>query len=55
MGNLFGLFGAGAFTIALPVWQAALIGAGLAAVFALSAYAFSRSICGISVRELVVE
>ena len=55
VGNLFGLFGAGAFTIALPVWQAALIGAGLAAVFALSAYAFSRSICGISVRELVVE
>lgn len=55
VGNLFGLFGAGAFTIALPVWQAAFIGTGLAAVFALSAYAFSRSICDISVRELVIE
>lgn len=55
VGSLFGLFGAGAFTIVLPVWQAALLTAGLAAVFALSAYGFSRSIRTISVRELVVE
>ena len=55
IGSLFGLFGAGAFAIVLPWWLAALLSAGLAAVFALSAYAFSRSIRTISVRELVTE
>lgn len=55
VGSLFGLFGAGAFSIALPWWLATLLAVELACVFAASAYAFSRSIRRISVRELVTE
>lgn len=44
VGSLFGLFGAGAFAISLPWWQAVLISVTLAAVFAIAAFAFSRSI-----------
>lgn len=55
VGSLFGLFGARAFALELPVWLAILLSVGLAVVFALSAYAFSRSIRTISVRELVTE
>lgn len=50
--SLFGLFGAGAFTIVLPIWMAVLTTSGLALIFAASAYGFSRSIRTMSIQEL---
>ena len=55
VGSLFSLFGAGAFTIALPVWSAAAVTVALALVFAASAYVFSRSIRTVSIQALVTE
>ena len=53
--SLFGLFGVGAFSLALPVWEALAISAAFALAFALSAFGMSRRIKDVSVRELVVE
>ena len=53
--SLFGLFGVGAFSLALPVWEALAISAVFALAFALSAFGMSRRIKDVSVRELVVE
>lgn len=53
--SLFGLFGVGAFSLALPVWEALAISAAFALVFALSAFGMSRRIKDVSIRELVVE
>lgn len=55
IGSLFGLFGVGAFSLALPVWEALAISAVFALAFALSAFGMSRRIKDVSVRELVVE
>ena len=52
---LFGLFGVGGFSLALPAWEALAISAAFAFVFALSALGMSRRIKDASVRELVVE
>ncbi len=52
---LFSLFGVGAFSLVLPAWEALAISAVFALAFALSAYAFSRRIKEVSVRELVAE
>ncbi len=51
---LFGLFGVGAFGLALPAWEALAISAVFALAFALSAFGMSRRIKDVSVRELVV-
>ena len=53
--SLFGLFGVGAFSLALPVWEALAISAVFALAFALSAFGMSGRIKDVSVRELVVE
>lgn len=55
VGSLFSLFGAGAFTISLPLWAAAAVTVALASVFAASAYGLSRSIRTVSIQGLVVE
>lgn len=52
---LFSLFGVGAFSLALPAWEALAISAVFALAFALSAFGMSRRIKDVSVRELVVE
>lgn len=52
---LFGLFGVGGFSLALPVWEAIAISAVFALAFALSAFGMSRRIKDVSIRELVVE
>ncbi len=53
--TLFSLFGVGAFSLALPAWEALAISAAFALAFALSAFGMSRRIKEVSVRELVVE
>ncbi len=53
--TLFGLFGVGGFSLALPVWEALAISAAFALAFALSAFGMSRRIKDVSIHELVVE
>lgn len=52
---LFGTFGVGAFAIQLSWWEGIIISGAFALVFALAAYAFSRSIKQVRVQELVAE
>ena len=52
---LFGLFGVGGFSLALPAWEAFAISAVFALVFALSAFGMSRRIKRVSVRGLITE
>lgn len=54
-GSLFSLFGVGAFSLSLPLWEALGISAVFSLVFALAAYVFSKGIKEVSVRELVAE